>query len=381
MADYVLMRAADRFLTDEPGLTSRHSFSFGRHYDPGNVGFGLLVMNNDDVIRPGAGYPTHPHRDVEIVTWVLEGALAHRDSTGAGGVIHPGLAQRLSAGRGVQHAEFNDDEPRGERRRAVRAGGGESAGDSLVRPDKSAAADADGGPGVLRFVQMWVPPDEWGVDPSYEQRDVSGALTQGSLVTVVSGMHRHTGTAAIGLGQRAAAMHVGRLPTVDAGQVDDDRAASGDEDVRAGSRGGGLKDDRGSGPSVGGLSGDGGSTRSPDGAQSLTLPTAPFVHVYVTRGAVDVEGIGRLGEGDAVRITDEGGRYVTAVPALDHTVSGDQPAAGGRVVGTGRMRGTGQGRGIGQGHGTGQAVDQVAELIVWEMHAYAAGANASRFIT
>ncbi|WP_166355789.1 pirin family protein [Phytoactinopolyspora limicola] len=228
------MRSADRFESTEPGLVSRHSFSFGRHYDPGNVGFGLLVMNNDDVLRPGAGYATHPHRDVEIVTWVLEGALAHRDSTGAGGVIHPGLAQRLSAGRGVRHAEFNDD----------------------------------AGAAPLRFVQMWVPPDERGIDPSYEQCDVATDLAGGGLVTVASGMPRYADRAAIRLGQRAAAMHV---------------AQWGADGVAA----------------------------------SVTLPGAPFVHLYVARGVVHVEGVGSLGEGDAARLTDEGGRRVTAMSGGD----------------------------------------------------------------
>jgi redox-sensitive bicupin YhaK (pirin superfamily) len=233
VVNVVVMRGTDRFVSNEPGLVSRHSFSFGRHYDPGNVGFGMLVLNNDDVVQPGSGYATHPHRDVEIVTWVLEGALVHRDSTGAGGVIHPGLAQRLSAGRGVEHSEFND---------------APSAVGELAAP--------------LRFVQMWVPPDQRGVDPSYEHRDVSAELAGGGLVTVASGMPRHAGDAAIGLGQRSAAMHVAWV--------------SGDD------------------------------------AAGITLPGAPFIHLYVARGAVHVEGVGRLEEGDAVRLTDEGGRRVTA---------------------------------------------------------------------
>ncbi|NED96420.1 pirin family protein [Phytoactinopolyspora alkaliphila] len=289
------MRGSERFVSTEPGLTSRHSFSFGRHYDPGNVGFGLLVMNNDDVLRPGAGYDTHPHRDVEIVTWVLEGALVHRDSTGAGGVVYPGLVQRLSAGRGVQHSEFNDGPgPRPEGNAelsAARAGAGDPAG----------VGDPTGAAAPLRFVQMWVPPSEHGVDPSYEQRDVSADLGAGAgLVTVASGMSRHAGVAAISLGQRAAAMHVARLT---AGQP-----------VRAGSE--------------------------PFVPRAVVLPGAPFVHVYVARGSVEVEGIGRLDEGDAVRITDEGGRRVTA--SADRRDTGPE--------------------------------DVVAEIIIWEMHADVRGA-------
>lgn len=239
MTDIAVMRATDRFVSAEPGVISRHSFSFGRHYDPGNVGFGLLLMNNDDVVRPGAGYPTHPHRDIEIVTWVLDGALAHQDSTGAGGIVRPGLVQRLSAGRGVRHAEFN------------------------------AAAD-DSGDSELRFVQMWIPPHEWGAEPRYEHADVEAELTGGGLVTVASGMSRHAGDAAVGLGQPAAAMHVARLAR--------------------------------------------GHASSRDSA-AVTLPGAPFVHVYVARGAINVESVGALSEGDAVRLTDEGGRRVTPTAA------------------------------------------------------------------
>ncbi|NDL56979.1 pirin family protein [Phytoactinopolyspora mesophila] len=243
------MRGIDRFVSSEPGLVSRHSFSFGRHYDPANVGFGMLVMNNDDVVQPGAGYATHPHRDVEIVTWVLEGALAHRDSTGAGGVIHPGLAQRLGAGRGVVHSEFND------------APSSSVAGEASSSGDRTPTAP-------LRFVQMWVPPDEPGMEPRYEQRDLRAELSGGRLVVVASGMPRHAGEAAIGLGQSSAAMHVAQL---------------GDSCTDLG----------------------------------VTLPAAPFVHVYVARGVVQVEGVGQLGEGDAARMTDEGGRRVRAVTAAE----------------------------------------------------------------
>ncbi len=91
-------RAAERFTTRADGLESRHSFSFGPHYDPGNVGFAVLVAHNDDVVEPGRGYDTHPHRDTEIVTWVLEGSLVHEDSHGNAGVIRPGLAQRIERG-------------------------------------------------------------------------------------------------------------------------------------------------------------------------------------------------------------------------------------------------------------------------------------------
>jgi redox-sensitive bicupin YhaK (pirin superfamily) len=99
-----IRRAADRAVTTTPWLESRHSFSFGDHYDPDNTHFGLLVVNNDDLVQPDSGFDTHPHRDMEIVTWVLEGELTHRDSAGHQGVIYPGLAQRMSAGSGILHS-------------------------------------------------------------------------------------------------------------------------------------------------------------------------------------------------------------------------------------------------------------------------------------
>ena len=98
-------RAADRFVTKTDWLDSKHSFSFGHHYDPANVGHGLLRANNDDIVAPGGGFHTHPHQDMEIVTWVLRGSLLHQDSTGHSGVIYPGLAQRMSAGTGILHSE------------------------------------------------------------------------------------------------------------------------------------------------------------------------------------------------------------------------------------------------------------------------------------
>ncbi|MDX6260092.1 MAG: quercetin 2,3-dioxygenase, partial [Kribbellaceae bacterium] len=103
-------RADDRFRTQSDWLDSRHSFSFGPYYDPANVGFGLLMVHNDEVVAPGTGFDTHPHQDVEIVTWVLRGALLHQDSEGHSGLIYPGLVQRMSAGTGIQHSERNDAE-------------------------------------------------------------------------------------------------------------------------------------------------------------------------------------------------------------------------------------------------------------------------------
>ncbi len=129
-------RAHERFETVGDGTRTRHSFSYGRHYDPDNIGFGPVMAINEESIDPGAGYDEHHHADADIVTWVLEGTLAHEDSTGQRGLVPPGLAQRLSAGEGVTHAERNasDTEP-------------------------------------LRFVQMMVRSSNWGA-PEYAQVDV-----------------------------------------------------------------------------------------------------------------------------------------------------------------------------------------------------------------
>jgi quercetin 2,3-dioxygenase len=228
-----LRRASDRFATDAGWLDSAHCFSFGRHYDPGNTHFGLLVVSNDDVVAPGTGFETHPHRDMEIVTWVLDGALVHQDSEGNSGVIHPGLAQRMSAGTGILHSEKND------------------------------SWRVDGGPEhdePVHFVQMWVVPDTAGIAPGYEQLDISGELGRGSLVTVASGMRRHADVRAIRIHNEHAALHAARL--VEGGPV--------------------------------------------------TLPAAPFVHLFVARGRVDLEGTGPLGAGDSARITASDGPRVKA---------------------------------------------------------------------
>ena len=167
-------RAADRAVTRTSWLQSRHSFSFGDHYDPDNTHHGLLLVNNDDIVEPGTGFDTHSHRDMEIVTWVLEGELAHRDSAGNQGVVYPGLAQRMSAGSGILHSEKND---------------------SLTEP--------------VHFVQMWVIPDETGIPPAYQQSEIDADLFRGGLVTIASGIPGHD--AAITLHNRQAALHVARL--------------------------------------------------------------------------------------------------------------------------------------------------------------------------
>lgn len=102
-----VIRSAQRFTSRSEGIVTRHAFSYGVHYDPDNVAFGALRAINDELLAPGAGYPAHRHADVEIVTWVVAGTLRHIDTTGDGGVISPGLCQRLSAGAGAEHTEVN----------------------------------------------------------------------------------------------------------------------------------------------------------------------------------------------------------------------------------------------------------------------------------
>jgi hypothetical protein len=243
-------RADERVKTRLGWLDSKHSFSFGRHYDRANTHHGLLLVNNDDIVKPGTGFETHPHQDMEIVTWVLQGSLVHQDSEGHTGVIYPGLAQRMSAGTGILHSEKNDSW-------------------RLAGPGQDDVAHRD----PVHFVQMWVVPDERGIDPGYEQLEIDHELLSGGLVTVASGMPEHDGAAAIRIKNRYAALHVARL--------------------RSG--------------------------------QSVQLPEAPFLHLFVPRGRVTLEEAGALEAGDAVRFTATGGQRVTA--------------------------------------------DEPAEILVWEMHA------------
>lgn len=220
-----IQRGDDRFRTASEWLDSRHSFSFGPHYDPANVGFGFLLAHNDETVAPGTGFDTHPHQDLEIVTWVLRGALAHQDSQGHSGLVYPGLAQRMSAGSGIQHSERND------------------------------------GAEPVHYVQMWVRPDELDLPPSYQQSEID--LTTGELVPIASGLPKHAGSTAIRINQRSAGMSVARL----------------------------------------------------DPGATVSLPSAPYLHLFVARGTASLEGAGDLGTADAVRLTDSGEARVTAGPA------------------------------------------------------------------
>jgi quercetin 2,3-dioxygenase len=166
-------RAADRFVTAIDWLDSKHSFNFGHHYSPQHQGHGLLLVNNDDRVAAGQGFGTHGHRDMEIVSWVISGELEHRDSEGNVGVLYPGLAQRMSAGRGIRHSEYNH---------------------SATEP--------------VHFIQMWVPPHENGIQPGYEQLDVNDALAGGGLVPIASGQG-HAGS--ITIHQRGAVLWGARL--------------------------------------------------------------------------------------------------------------------------------------------------------------------------
>jgi redox-sensitive bicupin YhaK (pirin superfamily) len=180
-----IRRAADRPHTAIAWLDSRHSFSFGRHWDPTNTGHGLLLVSNDDRVRAGTGFSTHPHQDMEIVTWVLDGRLEHKDSEGNHGELYPGLAQRMSAGTGIWHSEMNP----------------------------SGSED-------VHFIQMWVPPDTERITPGYEQKDINSELDKGGLKPIASGQGHD---AAISIRQRDAVLWGGRLKPGETAGLPDDR--------------------------------------------------------------------------------------------------------------------------------------------------------------
>jgi len=147
-----IIRAEDRFHIESDWLSAYWLFSFDRYYDPNNMTFGPLRVFNHDTVAGGGGFPTHPHREMEIVTYVLQGSLRHKDSTGGAGLIRAGEVQRMTAGTGVAHSEFNPSETE-----------------------------------AVKLLQMWVLPERAGLQPSYEQKQFTAEQRTGALLPIASG--------------------------------------------------------------------------------------------------------------------------------------------------------------------------------------------------
>ncbi len=165
-------KANERGHVNHGWLDSRHSFSFGSYYDPAYMGFGKLRVLNEDRVAPGQGFGAHPHRDMEIISYVVEGALAHKDSMGNSSIIVPGEVQRMSAGTGVVHSEYNHSERE-----------------------------------PVHFLQIWIETAKPGVEPGYEQKSFAEKIAAGGLTLVASGDGRD-GSLTVG---QDVAMYVGKL--------------------------------------------------------------------------------------------------------------------------------------------------------------------------
>lgn len=223
---------AQRHHWNNEWLDSWQSFPATGNYDLAGNAHGVLMVNNDDTIDPGEGLDRHYHDETEILTWVLEGAVEHRDSHGNTGVLRPGQIQRMTAGTGIAHSERN----------------------AMSRASRIQS----------RVVQMWVAPDTPGLSPGYAEADIADLLDGGGLVAAASG--RPGVDAAVTLANRFATLHVARLTP----------------------------------------------------GQRVTLPAAPFGHLYLPTGRMTVTGIdAELEVGDAVRLTSESETGVAAIEASE----------------------------------------------------------------
>ena len=173
---YEIVRSQDRYFFQNEWLSAYWHFSFDHYYDPRHVQFGPLCVFNNDTIQSGAGFPTHSHQEMEIITYVIDGHLEHKDSTGGIGIIGPGEVQSMSAGTGIQHSEYNASQTE-----------------------------------EVQLLQIWILPAVANLDPGYEQKSFTKEQRQGTLLPIVSGMD-HPGALKI---HQDATLYIGRIRTQD----------------------------------------------------------------------------------------------------------------------------------------------------------------------